>query len=448
MTPTLFRRFLTRPLFLNRLIVPIFVVMVFAGIHYRSPMVADDIASVATVGALVDHGTLAISSLQGLDQQVGIGAKGPDGQLYSKYGLGQVILGAPLYALGRLIPSAPYDVEGIPIAESQTGVEFLLYLNPLMMGVLAWLMQLLVKEMWGDSGNMATVVVAFTTPLFITARTFGTELNTAVFLVLALLACLRRQYALGLLCVGIAALFRPAALVFATGWVILLIHRPRREWLLNGIALMIGILGVGLANYIRFGSFLESGYASSIGFTFQFDGLLGFLISPGRSIILFAPWVLLTLPLFIHSIKTRNHLILGLFLGMAVFIILHSTWREWHGGWSYGPRLLMPIVPILAILVVPWVSRWYALPLLLIGLVIELITIPIYPPNVFGAAIVSGLSLEQTIWSLDNNILVLQVRSLLTPGREVSFVIVVFGCLALILGQILMSKRRHLAQTH
>ena len=129
--------------------------------------------------------------------------------------------------------------------------------NSLMMGVLLWVMQLLIEEKWGVPGEMAVVAAAFASPLFITARTFGTELSTAVFLSLAALACQRKHLALGVLFVGVAALFRPAAIVFASGWVVLLIHRPWREWVACGAALLVGIFGIGLANYVRFGSFLE-----------------------------------------------------------------------------------------------------------------------------------------------------------------------------------------------
>jgi len=66
-----------------------------------------------------------------------------------------------------------------------------------------------------------------------------------------------------------------------------------------------------------------------------------------------------------------------------------------------------------------------------------LLTIKIYPLAVIQNALESGLSLDQTIWSLDSNMILLQLRSQLVPGNEMSIVIVVIGFLALVVIDIL-----------
>ena len=141
---------------------------------------SDDVVAISTVSALVDHGTLAITPLRWLDNQVGIGANGPDGQLYSKYGIGQVILAAPLYALGKLIPAPPLVILNHQIADSQSGVLCALLLNVFVTGCLLWVIQVLVEEFWGMMGGVAAVAMVINTPIYVVGRTFGTELTTAL----------------------------------------------------------------------------------------------------------------------------------------------------------------------------------------------------------------------------------------------------------------------------
>ena len=429
-----------------RLVVPLCAVLLFSSLRYRIPLMSDDVVAMATVSAFVDRGTLAITPLRWLDDQVGIGASGPDGQLYSKYGIGEVILATPLYAVGKLIPSLPLVILGHTIAESQSGVDAALMLNALVMGGLLWVLQLLVEDKWGIDGSLAAVAAAMTTPLFVVGRTFGTEVVTALCLALAMLACLRGKLALGMLCVGLAALFRPAAIVFAAGWVVLLINCPRKTWLHSALMLALGVMAIGLHNQLRFGSPFASGYARDLGFSLQADGFLGFLISPGRSLVLFAPWVLLTAPMVLQAIRTRDKFCLGLLLGAAVYIATHAAWREWYGGWAYGPRLLAPIIPLLAVLAAPQLVKLRALPLLLAGLAVELVTVSLNPFTVLGNTIRSGITLDQTIWSLEVSTLALQGRALLASRTDLLITLAAMTGFSLILVFLLYCARPRTTQ--
>lgn len=76
--------------------------------------------------------------------------------------------------------------------------------------------------------------------------------------------------------------------------------------------------------------------------------LAGLLISPGMGLLWMAPLVLLV-PFGIARTRRRGERLLervlvGVFLATLVSAI---AIRGWHGGWSYGPRLLLPALPFL-----------------------------------------------------------------------------------------------------
>ena len=42
---------------------------------------------------------------------------------------------------------------------------------------------------------------------------------------------------------------------------------------------------------------------------------------------------------------------------LAITFVVMATWFAWHGGWSWGPRLLLPgVIPALAA-IGPWLSN-------------------------------------------------------------------------------------------
>ncbi len=123
-----------------------------------------------------------------------------------------------------------------------------------------------------------------------------------------------------------------------------------------------------------------------------FEGIFGQLFSPGRSIFIYSP-ILLMIIFFWHKIKKD---ILPEFVVFFVTLILYISFYAlqfaydasrgytpfWHGESSWGPRYLLPVLPFGVIIVSYIVSNLFKkviyfvfLPLLLIGLYVQVLGI-------------------------------------------------------------------------
>jgi hypothetical protein len=109
--------------------------------------------------------------------------------------------------------------------------------------------------------------------------------------------------------------------------------------------------------------------------------LSGLLISPGMGLVWMAPMVLLV-PFGIARTRRRGERLLervlvGVFVGTLLSAVVTQAW---HGGWSYGPRLLLPALPFLWLAVALGLRSAQSLPvgralvlgLLMVGVLIQL----------------------------------------------------------------------------
>ena len=128
---------------------------------------------------------------------------------------------------------------------------------------------------------------------------------------------------------------------------------PRR-WLEAAGPLFLGALAVLALNYWRFGDMLASGYTQWERERHFFsgnvlEGLWGFLFSPAKSIFLYQPLLLASLPCwpaFIKRWRLEGCLIL---LGFVSLWIFNSCTINWGGHWSYGPRYLLAVLTPLSL---------------------------------------------------------------------------------------------------
>jgi len=105
---------------------------------------------------------------------------------------------------------------------------------------------------------------------------------------------------------------------------------------------------VGAYNAVRFGSPLSTGYSAEVdAWTSPWtEGLFGLIASPGRGLLWHFPLVLASLWSFGRckgAARTTSILALG---GLATLLGLYCRWWDWGGSWCWGPRFLVPVLPL------------------------------------------------------------------------------------------------------
>ena len=236
-----------------------------------------------------------------------------------------------------------------------------------MAGALVFL--ILVRRGLRHGPGLATAgVVAFSTPLLAYSSWLFSEPLAAVLLLgaAAILfiddgdASVPRAAAAGVV-LGAALWVRPAHALAVPVFVLALVVRGRRRAILPAAVLAVVAAAFGAAFLVRnqmlFGSFLDFGYpAAAEGGrrlnTFEtpvLTGLFGFLFSPGKSVFLFAPPVIVAMA----GLRRLARLDRGLAVIAAgvplVYLLFYARYTQWEGGYCLGPRYLVPAIPLLCL---------------------------------------------------------------------------------------------------
>jgi hypothetical protein len=154
-----------------------------------------------------------------------------------------------------------------------------------------------------------------------------------------------------------------------------------------GLSGIVPILGAwGIYNYARYGSTLNLGYTGE-GFTNPLlIGLYGLLFSIGRGVIFYSSLTAVTFMYFLlnyHYCEKRHRHILGMYWFSAfIMLLIFSKWHSFEGGWSWGPRFLLPFIPITHLIFLFIINKYHDYNItakgLLIGVCIYAILINAY----------------------------------------------------------------------
>lgn len=151
--------------------------------------------------------------------------------------------------------------------------------------------------------------------------------------------------------------------VYAFGLIFVQIRRNRKEppWgtvsiilkhtLYFFIPVFLALMGHFFINYLKYGSFLKSGYENEAFSTSLIYGLYGLLFSSGRGFLIYSPPMILAF--FCVARFWKKHPLPAALVVFAALIRLYlfAKWCKWHGGLSWGPRYIIPLVPLLGLMV-------------------------------------------------------------------------------------------------
>jgi MFS family permease len=325
----------------------------------------DEVTLAFEVESVSSHASTAIP--EAVNQKLFYGKYDRFGRPQGPYGLGNVLFALPWYWLGK---AASHIAPGIPPSRTTLFADAFTVASSAAFSALAATCAFLIFVRTGISTKIslaAALIVALATPLFSYSSWFYSEPLAAALLLGAtffLIAGnaeepLATKHAIlaGLLLGALLWVRATHVIAIPVFLIAVLLRSPRRDWrALFTVAGVIALLGLAYLarNKYLFGNPLDFGYPEfgeggkrMLGFdTPLLTGLKIFLFSPGKSMLLFAPPLLLAIPGIVR-LAQRNRALALIAAGVPlVSLLFFSCYSHVEGSYSYGPRYLVPAIAV------------------------------------------------------------------------------------------------------
>jgi hypothetical protein len=304
---------------------------------------------------LLQEGKLGLAEDVGEDTHGNI-AVNANGQRYMVYNPGQTVIFIPIYFISSLLCSD--EAEAYYFSAFCTS-----FINYMVHALCAFVL-FRISILLGASEKQGYLLSAFfglTSYSFVFAQSTYEHHFEMFFVLMSVFYALKKNdensgFLSGLM-LSLGLVFRATTILALPA--ILLIQKDNKARLKFLLSLTTGVSFVLVYNYVRFGNPLESGYslAWSLAHSDKIDfwstsyipsALFGLLFSPGKGLIFFSTTILIAF----LGLKTfwQKHRLLSysIMLVTAAYLGIFSLNFAWHGSiWSYGPRYVLPIVPLL-----------------------------------------------------------------------------------------------------
>ena len=331
----------------------------------------DEYNTLYTTESLVLRGSTAVP--QAVELHNFYGRYDVHGLPRAAYPPGQALLCAPWYAVGQYVLAR---LPGVPAEDADLVVAFAACLSSATFSALTvafFFLLLMGIGIGAPAGLFAAALLGVGTPIFAySGWLFSEPISAAIFMGVAWLLfgggrepiSLRKALVAGLI-LGLATMVRPtdglAIPVFAAAVLVREGKAALRSAFVMCVALCAAAaVGVGILlihNAVLFGSPFQFGYpAAAEGAkrlnTFEtplWKGLYGFLFSPGKSVFLFAPPVILALAGWRRLWKMERGAATVAMALPLVYLFFYARYTQWEGGYCVGPRYLVPSIALLCL---------------------------------------------------------------------------------------------------
>ncbi len=336
-----------------------------AGSNFSS---GDTFAELRVAQSLVERGAFDVPVVHPEQICAGWGCRGVGGHYYASHGIGFSLFLAPFYIVANTVVKV-FAPPRCDTWDTCVPIHLISWANCALSALIVTLLCALGLDLGYSLRRSlaAALVFGFATLAWPYAR-FGFDVTPTALLLLtsfreALWACrsadpsarYRWMYA-GLLAAAAVLVRLPTlpALAPLAAWALLFPAPDAWERARRLTAFALPVLGViafsAWYNLDRFGSVLNDGHAANAADQFVFQpwvGLAGMTISPGKGLLWYCPVVLFAvvgLPRFLK----RHRVPCKVALSMAALSLLPYLFvPDWYGGAAWGPRFVLPVLPLL-----------------------------------------------------------------------------------------------------
>ena len=317
--------------------------------------VIDTEYSIRTAKAIIEEGTMLIDPVDSNNRMPMISGTN---KIYSQYGIGLLAIFIPIVSVAKLL-SFCFGFEEVMLSH------FILSFYNIPFALLGlWHFREILKKLGQDhhTANFLMVCLATGTIFWKYVVTDFSEVTQISLLLGAINSyinkeCPKRWFFVSAY-LSLLILLKVVYVIVLPPFVVLaVIEGSKEKRIINNLvqgASFLTLAGsfVMTLNWHRFGNILESGYGaaqSAFSFNYLQRDFLDYLISFDRGLFPYSPLLLLALLGFREFLKCDKKLFFLIVTISASLFLLTASWVGWKGGYCWGNRNIVPIVPLIAL---------------------------------------------------------------------------------------------------